>query len=385
MFRQCADKVALDVRCSASSKRSSAAARSERQQRSPGMSRTRQRFLVFASIVLLLAITFLSAAFNNMSVGRALSMTRRPVQPIPRKIWTFWHTNKPPRMVLECVSAWKRFNPDHTVTIITPETIPNHIKTPTTSDFEKRGPSFISDWVRLAVLYEQGGVWMDASIIATRGIDHVHDMQQSHKSEAFAYHLNLFTTDKSSPVLDSWFIASIPRGKLITAWFNEFNKAFTNFKMEDTYLDHLQHMYGEGGYKRIQQGINWPSYLMIHIAGQKVITMDQAPQPYTEAAEDGPYKLLFEVESNDERMVERLLTQAWDKDEATPMIFKLRASGRGAMSRMLEDPTTIIHPESIYARFLNGSLEALERSGMSVVGLDELVEAKQNFLIVKEF
>ncbi|KAI8848149.1 hypothetical protein BC829DRAFT_394537 [Chytridium lagenaria] len=225
-------------------------------------------------------------------------------------------------------------------------------------------PMYMADWIRLAVIMEHGGIWLDASSIVTGSFDYLMERQEENGSEGFAYHLGDFTKDPANPVIESWFVASIPNGRFISAWFNEFNKCLGNFRMNDLYLDHLKRQYGEDGYAAILQNLQLESYLKIHVTCMKVITMDGAPHPYSEAAEEGPLKLLWMTGFND-----------WGQwEEPIPPFFKLRGGARWAMIRTL-DPTAEeykeTHEESIYARFVRGRLEMMKATELRVEGMSE--------------
>ncbi|KAJ3100322.1 hypothetical protein HDU97_002362 [Phlyctochytrium planicorne] len=289
------------------------------------------------------------------------------VPKIPTKVWTYWDAGAPPSLVLDMISGWKRLNPDHEITLITRFTITTFVKNPLPPNFDEMQPAHMADWVRLAILMEQGGIWMDPSIICTSSFDHIHSMQQTGKSEGFSYHLESFTSDSDNPVIESWLIATVPRGRFITAWFNEFNRVFANFRMGDAYLDHLKFMFGEDGYKRIKQENSMPHQLKILIAAQKVITMDLAPHPYSEPAEKGPYKLLKAVNWNDGVQAKKILTEPCGK-EILPGLIKIRAEGRSALVALLEDKGLEVHADSIYANFVRNATRSL-KGKTGIVGL----------------
>ncbi|KAJ3099305.1 hypothetical protein HDU97_003279 [Phlyctochytrium planicorne] len=268
---------------------------------------------------------------------------------IPKIIWTYWDQGFMPPFVEDCIEGWKRHNPDHTVVVLTALTVTTHIVTPLPPNFVGMDVRFKSDWVRLAVLMEQGGIWMDASIIVTGSLNVIHEQQQGNRSEAFGFYLTSFTLNKEVPVFESWFIATVPYGKWVSAWFNEFNKVFTNFAMADTYLEYLQRIYGPETYQLILQNNFMPGYLKIHMASQKVLFVDGIPVPCAEEAEKIPYRLLNQVGFDDRLYAEALVSPFKDKD--VPLLFKLRGGSRDAMIDLLTRNTRIAK-SSIYARFV---------------------------------
>ena len=270
------------------------------------------------------------------------------ILPIPKYIWTFWDSSSVPDLPKKCMEGWKRLNPDHQVTVITPQNIHNCIRSPVPSNYYKLSSQAKSDWVRLAILAEKGGIWMDSTVILTASLDYIHNTQLKFKSEGFMYYLDGWTKLENSPILESWFIASVPRGYFITAWFHEFNSVIRDYGFDDQYLVDLKTKHGEEKYKNLLQSNSMPNYLKIHIAAQKIIQIDGILPPHAESAECGPFKLICS-HNWDSKKAAYSLIRKWEGN--LPIIFKLRGDERKALNEVLE--TQKAHPESIYARFLD--------------------------------
>ncbi|KAJ3208391.1 hypothetical protein HDU67_006775 [Dinochytrium kinnereticum] len=293
------------------------------------------------------------------------------VASIPKKIWTFWHDNNPPQTIQECIYGWKRFNPDYEITVITEDNLSDYIRMPVPYSFQDAYVSFKADWVRLAVLREQGGIWLDASIIVTDSLDWIQEKAANHKKDSFAFHLDFYTQDYQYPVLEPWLIATAPNGRFISSWFSEFNIAMSNFEMSDDYLDHLNFLYGEKGYSQILQGNTMPEYLKIHMAAQKVAVMDKVPGPYSESAEKMPYMFMEEMDWEDEEVALMLLEVDF-KNKYVPPLTKMRSRGRLALEHYLNTEKVKVLDQSIYAMFLRNSVEAVRKMGLGINGLDEM-------------
>ncbi|KAJ3112032.1 hypothetical protein HDU96_005035 [Phlyctochytrium bullatum] len=201
------------------------------------------------------------------------------------RIWTYWHDDDPPTLVRDIIFGWKRFNPDYTI---------------------------VSDWVRLAVLMQHGGFWLDASVVVTRSLDELVERQRTEataawrtgvvgspavdaarfnatRTEAFQYYISRYTRHPSVPVLESWFLATVPGGRYVTALFMEFNFAMANFRVNEGYSQYLRERYSNATYEdAIRQRSDLETYLVIHLCAGKVVAVDGVPPPMTECAEDGP-------------------------------------------------------------------------------------------------
>lgn len=88
-------------------------------------------------------------------------------------IWQCWlqGTNNMPDLVKICMQSVKKFNPNRKIIILTEENIKDYIKLPDyIIEKYKKGiipkPQF-SDILRLSILKEYGGVWIDATIYLT--------------------------------------------------------------------------------------------------------------------------------------------------------------------------------------------------------------------------
>ncbi|KAI8838375.1 hypothetical protein BC829DRAFT_404561, partial [Chytridium lagenaria] len=262
-----------------------------------------------------------------------------PPPPIPRI-----PKHKLPWMIQAFSNGWSHFNPSYNITIIRPSTIDLYIAMPlprrfwdSTTTHQQR-----ANWVRLAILMEQGGFWIDASTILTGSLDPIIDRQQELSSEA------------------TYFLATVPHGRWITSWFAEYNTVFSNFACTDRYLDYLRKLYGDEGYDRIVQNINDPSYLKLTVASQRVLTHrlkeGGIQLPATEKAEDVPYLLLSASDYDDWIYAKNLLMnemslwkllrvrkESLEMERLTqhPLVYKLRGPTRQALNEVLRNGTAI--------------------------------------------
>ena len=69
------------------------------------------------------------------------------------------------------------------------------------------------------------GIWIDASTLMMHSLDFFFDIVKSESTQSFMYYLDGFTTDDHYKYYESWFIATVPYGRMISLWFNEFDYA----------------------------------------------------------------------------------------------------------------------------------------------------------------
>ncbi|KAI8852453.1 nucleotide-diphospho-sugar transferase [Chytridium lagenaria] len=283
---------------------------------------------------------------------------------IPNKIWTYWHDGRPPPVVLDIIYGWKKVHPDYTVTILTAKNLKNHIRAPIPPSFEHAEPiAFKADWVRLAILAEQGGIWMDATIIVTSPLTWLP------KCDSFLFHLDKFTNNPKHPVIEPWFIATAPSAPYITAWFNELNTVFSNFSASPhEYHTYLKRTFGEPTYNSLVQLNDLPYYLTVTITAMKVIMVDNVPAPCSTSAEMEPYKRIVAEEWNDFAVGVGLLHGAAGSER----VIKLRRRVWEALVAVVSKVEEV--KGSIYEKFIKGNKKWVERQKqLKVIGINEIL------------
>lgn len=209
---------------------------------------------------------------------------------IPKTIWTYWNNAELTPVVRKCIDTWKKYNPDYTVIIITPDNLMDYI------DFDVKKVRFNdsaareSDIIRLNVLAKYGGVWCDASIMMTRPFDFKTDSRH----EFVGYYIEHYTTKPQWPCIEGWFFATVPNGKFINAWRDSFMR-IANFTTVGQWLKDL-----------LQKGVDFQktpkymqNYLAINLAAQEALQKFMTEQEvratcYFMSANKGPYKHMYD-------------------------------------------------------------------------------------------
>lgn len=111
-------------------------------------------------------------------------------------------------------------NPDWTVRMLNSRNLSSVIRRPIPRRFNEWNHTQCSDWVRLALLYEKGGVWMDASIIVLAGVECWVDVRGEYDIQGFHF-------PNSTEVLENWAMAAAPRNPFVQHWMEEWETALT--------------------------------------------------------------------------------------------------------------------------------------------------------------
>ncbi len=91
---------------------------------------------------------------------------------IPKIIHLAWVGPDPkPKMVLDCIESWKKFCPDYEIREWGRQAVIDMNNRFATEALENRKWAFASDVLRLWVLREHGGLYMDSDLLVTAPID----------------------------------------------------------------------------------------------------------------------------------------------------------------------------------------------------------------------
>lgn len=184
---------------------------------------------------------------------------------IPKIIYTFWDSPESlPPIVEKSIDTWKKYCPDYEIRIL------DYENTKHMGIKHKDSHARYSDFVRLYVLAETGGIWIDASIFLQRPLDDWIKPGYDYTG----YYAEFFDlTDLEFPVIESWFMAAPKGSPFIRDWKNEFFRS-NEYETMSEYTDELTSKYDVDPQLL---HFNLP-YLAIHMAAQYCV---QKLGPYT--------------------------------------------------------------------------------------------------------
>lgn len=244
---------------------------------------------------------------------------------IPRVIWSYWHTTPTPEFIAKCQVNWRRFAPDHELRLIHKNTITEWLgKGEILGEFSQLPPFRQADWLRLKLLAEYGGIWIDASTLLTQNLDWVHQLRVKNNSEYVGFYIDRFTTRPDKPIVENWFMAAVPQSAFIIALAREFDQAIE--LGESAYLEKLNKT---GRLNEIVQGLNHADqlYLIMHVAA--AVILDKSEKDFRLSlikAEDSALGFHAALKWRKRHLFARLaLTPCPDQ---LPCIIKLRGGDR---------------------------------------------------------
>ncbi|GAX82194.1 hypothetical protein CEUSTIGMA_g9622.t1 [Chlamydomonas eustigma] len=184
---------------------------------------------------------------------------------IPKTIWTFWD-GCIPHIILSFISNWCITNPGYKINIITLENYRSYIDIEDLESLRVTGMAQrVSDIARLNVIAKHGGFWVDSSVLFTRNLDWIIDIQKDKKVEFVGYYIKADTTLPSSPIIENWFFAAVPGSEFVSDWHKEYMRLPRQFQHAEDYIQDL-----------VDSGVDLqllgdPDYLTQHAALQKVL------------------------------------------------------------------------------------------------------------------
>ena len=91
---------------------------------------------------------------------------------IPKKIHYCWFGGKPlPKSVQKCIASWKKYCPDYEIIRWDESNSDIRSNLYARQAYEAGKWAFVSDYFRLKVVYEQGGIYLDTDVELIRSLD----------------------------------------------------------------------------------------------------------------------------------------------------------------------------------------------------------------------
>jgi Capsular polysaccharide synthesis protein/Polysaccharide pyruvyl transferase/Methyltransferase domain len=132
-----------------------------------------------------------------------------------RTVWTCWFQGRSnaPDVVKRCLSSWEQLNPGWDLRCLDATSINRYLSLDRYVDLNAAQitAASLSDIVRMLVLHEYGGVWVDATVLCNQPLDEW--LTGPLGTGFFA-----FANSVKQRVLATWFIACKPGNALLTKW-----------------------------------------------------------------------------------------------------------------------------------------------------------------------
>lgn len=196
---------------------------------------------------------------------------------IPKVIWMYWDSTEKNHLVDFCIYNTKKECPDYEVILLNKKNVLEYITLPIFK--EGLETAVIADYIRLSLLKQYGGIWMDASILLTENFNWF--LEKMDNFENFVFYTDDCTTDLSNPIAENWFIAARKNSQFIKDWFDEFEKCCLSNDPNAYYADYKG--------SPIIQNIPRIDYLMCYISAAIVNSKKEYSILYANSGSVGHY------------------------------------------------------------------------------------------------
>ncbi len=179
-------------------------------------------FLIFLILLIFLIFLIFCLYFNNF-------YDFYENYSIPKKIFVFWHEDIKNNKIIEShINSWRRNVPKNwEINIVTLNNIKDYVSNEFIEKYINLDIVRLSDFIRLELLKNNGGVWIDGGIIIKDGsfLDRYRNEMIKNKYDVLLYELTVRSQSKTNPYLENWFIMAPKNSKFIIDLYKEFDKS----------------------------------------------------------------------------------------------------------------------------------------------------------------
>ena len=183
-----------------------------------------------------------------------------PHDPIPKIIYTYWNSDEKPRTVEKCINSWIKNNPTYKIVVHDFESA-KCILPPKILKYSKSN-QMTADFLRLELLSQTGGIWLDASVYTPVPIDWVHSAQQTTNCEFVGYEMPKFKS-AGIPIVENWMMAAVPDSMFIKKWKKKFF-SISNYESPEQYVNSIEK-------KTCIKNMDLKYYLTMHVACKHIM------------------------------------------------------------------------------------------------------------------
>lgn len=250
---------------------------------------------------------------------------------IPKKIWMYWDSLDIPLYIQKIIQKTKLMNPDYELILLNKLTVFEYLKD--LDFYDNISLAHKADIIRLKLLYEYGGIWIDTSTIFYKDLSWLNELLDNHNNtnyDCIGYFRDVSTVDRDFPIIENWFLCAPVNNEFIKKWFEIL------LPLKDLGPDkYFQEISKRSDYDILKQKITTPSYLLAYLAQQIVLRQtDQKYSFYLKKCENDAFYYQERFNWSTDEMT-NLLTQV-KKPEIFPPLIKLTNYDRAYLNFIIE-------------------------------------------------
>jgi mannosyltransferase OCH1-like enzyme len=261
---------------------------------------------------------------------------------IPKIIWAFWDSKEMPELVKICINNWKELHPDFEINILNNETI--HTFLPNFPKLKDFNPVFKSDLLRLSLLKEYGGIYLDASVFLNQRLDQYISFYIENNLDLLVFSSEGHPNDKKYPITENWFIISEKNNLFIEKWLFYVTEVFLSNDFESYFKNNETRKMAYNSVNETKR-----DYFFSYMASQLVMReITNTTIGFLDSTKNGFfYNYYFKF--NYEKIAKFLLLQT--KFSRFPSIIKLIAKNRTPIEEMIKNKC--YRKNSLFGKYIN--------------------------------
>ena len=247
---------------------------------------------------------------------------------VPKIIWAFWDSKEMPELVKICINNWKELHPDFEINILNNETI--HTFLPNFPKLKDFNPVFKSDLLRLSLLKEYGGVYLDASVFLNQRLEQYISFYIENNLDLLVFSSEGHPNDKKYPITENWFIISEKNNHFIEKWLFYVTEVFLSNDFESYFKDNETRKIAYNSVNETKR-----DYFFSYMASQLVMReITNTSIGFLDSKKNGFYYNYF-FKFNYEKIAKYLLLET--SYNSFPSVIKMIAKNRAPIENMIKN------------------------------------------------
>ena len=150
---------------------------------------------------------------------------------LPKVIYGFWDDLDSNEVIKSHIKNWrKKISKDWKIIILNKDNVYKYVDAKFINRYGggQIDSTRFSDFLRLYLLINNGGCWLDASIFITNGsfLDKYYNEMLDKKMDGCFYEYKELTLDPIQPHIDNWFMMAPKNSQILKDLYSEFDKAY---------------------------------------------------------------------------------------------------------------------------------------------------------------
>lgn len=170
---------------------------------------------------------------DELIIWESLNFKQKKInKDVPKIIWSFWFDIEYPKSIEICLKSWKYHHPNYQINLLNKNNLLEYLPDFNFSIFQHLNHANLSDIIRLELLYNYGGIWLDCSVFLNDKLDN-HLLNFSNNDLDLLCFEGYNHNNKLLPITESWFLITYKNNHFIEVWLDLLKKCFIDFDYQN--------------------------------------------------------------------------------------------------------------------------------------------------------